>query len=205
MQHAKNRRDTFFQSSIFFRHIRVLWDSQWCELWRETFTVLQRSFSVPTDRLLRLLRRQPSCIPAGVLNFHSAAGRLQTSAEPEGKVEERDSAESHLEDIISSSASLCQSQALLVLPFFTTLPEEPLAELQRALDVLVVSHFPMQSDEFAKGSLHRNNYMDCVRKVAMLPISLANNSCDEMVPGCSLIFPLLSFILCFRGFMLILR
>ncbi|XP_062235399.1 DNA-dependent protein kinase catalytic subunit [Platichthys flesus] len=58
-----------------------------------------------------------------------------------------------------------KSQALLVLPFFITLPEEPLAELQRALDVLVVSHFPMQSDEFAKGSLHRNNYMDCIRKL----------------------------------------
>ncbi|XP_023253861.1 DNA-dependent protein kinase catalytic subunit [Seriola lalandi dorsalis] len=58
-----------------------------------------------------------------------------------------------------------KSQALLVLPFFTTLPEEPLAELQRALDALVVSHFPMQSDEFAKGSLHRNNYMDCIRKL----------------------------------------
>lgn len=58
-----------------------------------------------------------------------------------------------------------QSQALLVLPFFTTLPEEPLAELQKALDALVASHFPMQSDEFAKGSLHRNNYMDCIRKV----------------------------------------
>lgn len=52
-----------------------------------------------------------------------------------------------------------------MVPFFTTLPEEPLAELQRALDALVVSHFPMQSDEFAKGSLHRNNYMDCIRKV----------------------------------------
>ncbi|XP_019130385.2 DNA-dependent protein kinase catalytic subunit isoform X1 [Larimichthys crocea] len=58
-----------------------------------------------------------------------------------------------------------KSQALLVLPFFTTLPEEPLAELQRALDDLVASHFPMQSDEFAKGSLHRNNYMDCIRKL----------------------------------------
>lgn len=58
-----------------------------------------------------------------------------------------------------------KSQALLVLPFFTTLPEEPLAELQTALDSLVASHFPMQSDEFAKGSLHRNNYMDCVRKL----------------------------------------
>ncbi|XP_072306662.1 DNA-dependent protein kinase catalytic subunit [Eucyclogobius newberryi] len=58
-----------------------------------------------------------------------------------------------------------KSQALLVLPFFTTLPDEPLAELQKALDALVASHFPMQSDEFAKGSLHRNNYMDCVRKL----------------------------------------
>ncbi|KAM3860678.1 DNA-dependent protein kinase catalytic subunit [Diretmus argenteus] len=58
-----------------------------------------------------------------------------------------------------------KSQALLVLPFFTTLPEEPLAELQKALDALVASHFPMQSDEFPKGSLHRNNYMDCIRKL----------------------------------------
>lgn len=58
-----------------------------------------------------------------------------------------------------------KSQALLVLPFFTILPEEPLAELQRTLDALVASHFPMQSDEFAKGSLHRNNYMDCIRKL----------------------------------------
>uniref|UniRef100_A0A3Q2ZLZ6 DNA-dependent protein kinase catalytic subunit n=1 Tax=Kryptolebias marmoratus TaxID=37003 RepID=A0A3Q2ZLZ6_KRYMA len=58
-----------------------------------------------------------------------------------------------------------KSQALLVLPFFTTLQEEPLSELQKALDALIASHFPMQSDEFAKGSLHRNNYMDCVRKV----------------------------------------
>uniref|UniRef100_A0A3B4ZYV0 DNA-dependent protein kinase catalytic subunit n=1 Tax=Stegastes partitus TaxID=144197 RepID=A0A3B4ZYV0_9TELE len=58
-----------------------------------------------------------------------------------------------------------KSQALLVLPFFTTLPEEQLAELQKALDSLVASHFPMQSDEFPKGSLHRNNYMDCIRKL----------------------------------------
>ncbi|XP_044195297.1 DNA-dependent protein kinase catalytic subunit [Thunnus albacares] len=58
-----------------------------------------------------------------------------------------------------------KSQALLVLPFFTTLPEEPLKELQKALDALVAFHFPMQSDEFAKGSLQRNNYMDCIRKL----------------------------------------
>uniref|UniRef100_A0A3Q3H2P1 DNA-dependent protein kinase catalytic subunit n=1 Tax=Labrus bergylta TaxID=56723 RepID=A0A3Q3H2P1_9LABR len=58
-----------------------------------------------------------------------------------------------------------KSQALLVLPFLTSLPDEPLSELQRSLDALVASHFPMTSDEFAKGSLHRNNYMDCVRKL----------------------------------------
>uniref|UniRef100_A0A087Y0R2 DNA-dependent protein kinase catalytic subunit n=1 Tax=Poecilia formosa TaxID=48698 RepID=A0A087Y0R2_POEFO len=58
-----------------------------------------------------------------------------------------------------------KSQALLVLPFFTTLKGELLAGLQRALDAVVASHFPMQSDEFAKGSLHRNNYMDCIRKL----------------------------------------
>ncbi|KAM4719019.1 DNA-dependent protein kinase catalytic subunit isoform 2-T2 [Anableps anableps] len=58
-----------------------------------------------------------------------------------------------------------KSQALLVLPFFTTLQGEPVAGLQKALDALVASHFPMQSDEFAKGSLHRNNYMDCIRKL----------------------------------------
>ncbi|XP_062335709.1 DNA-dependent protein kinase catalytic subunit [Osmerus eperlanus] len=57
-----------------------------------------------------------------------------------------------------------KSQALIILPFFTTLPEEPLAELQRALEALVASHFPMQSDEFSRGSLQRNNYMECIRK-----------------------------------------
>lgn len=58
-----------------------------------------------------------------------------------------------------------QSQALIMLPFFTTLPSGPLEELQRALEALVAAHFPMQSDEFPRGSLQRNNYMDCVRKV----------------------------------------
>ncbi|MEQ2187982.1 hypothetical protein GOODEAATRI_010272 [Goodea atripinnis] len=65
----------------------------------------------------------------------------------------------------ASSENPSMSQALLVLPFFTTLQGEPLAGLQKALDTLVASHFPMQSDEFAKGSLHRNNYMDCIRKL----------------------------------------
>ncbi|KAJ8280685.1 hypothetical protein GJAV_G00057750 [Gymnothorax javanicus] len=57
-----------------------------------------------------------------------------------------------------------KTQALLVLPFFTELPDESLKELQKALDVLVASHFPMQSDEFPKGSLEFNNYADCIKK-----------------------------------------
>ncbi|GAA6076648.1 DNA-dependent protein kinase catalytic subunit isoform X1, partial [Tachysurus ichikawai] len=58
-----------------------------------------------------------------------------------------------------------KSQALIMLPFFTTLPSGPLEELQRGLQTLVAAHFPMQSDEFPRGSLQCNNYMDCVRKV----------------------------------------
>ncbi|XP_062849596.1 DNA-dependent protein kinase catalytic subunit [Trichomycterus rosablanca] len=57
-----------------------------------------------------------------------------------------------------------KSQALIMLPFFTTLPTGPLEELKRALEALVANHFPMQSDEFPRGSLQRNNYMDCIRK-----------------------------------------
>ncbi|XP_026183019.1 DNA-dependent protein kinase catalytic subunit isoform X2 [Mastacembelus armatus] len=58
-----------------------------------------------------------------------------------------------------------KSQALLVLPFFTTLPEQPLAELQKALDAFVALNFPMQSDEFTKGTLQHSNYVDCIRKL----------------------------------------
>ncbi|KAG5837285.1 hypothetical protein ANANG_G00237680 [Anguilla anguilla] len=57
-----------------------------------------------------------------------------------------------------------KTHALLVLPFFTALPEGSLMELQKALEVLVASHFPMQSDEFPKGSLEFNNYADCIKK-----------------------------------------
>uniref|UniRef100_A0A672S298 DNA-dependent protein kinase catalytic subunit n=1 Tax=Sinocyclocheilus grahami TaxID=75366 RepID=A0A672S298_SINGR len=57
-----------------------------------------------------------------------------------------------------------KSQALIMLPFFTTLPSMPLEELRRALETLVAAHFPMQSDEFPRGSLQCNNYMDCIRK-----------------------------------------
>ncbi|XP_056317923.1 DNA-dependent protein kinase catalytic subunit [Danio aesculapii] len=57
-----------------------------------------------------------------------------------------------------------KSQALIMLPFFTALPCMPLEELRRALESLVATHFPMQSDEFPRGSLQCNNYMDCIRK-----------------------------------------
>lgn len=68
------------------------------------------------------------------------------------------------------------------------LPEEPLAALQSCLDTLVVSHFPIQSDEFAEGSLHRNNYMDCIRKVDPVMVSVAEGRCrashsDARVPS----------------------
>ncbi|XP_036376580.1 DNA-dependent protein kinase catalytic subunit isoform X1 [Megalops cyprinoides] len=57
-----------------------------------------------------------------------------------------------------------KSHALIILPYFTTLPEEQLMALKKALEVLVASHFPMQSDEFPKGSLQFNNYVDCIKK-----------------------------------------
>ncbi|XP_066575742.1 DNA-dependent protein kinase catalytic subunit isoform X2 [Amia ocellicauda] len=57
-----------------------------------------------------------------------------------------------------------KSHALIILPFFTNLPESTLADLQKSLEVLVASHFPMQSDEFHKGSLRYNNYVDSIKK-----------------------------------------
>ncbi|KAI1889250.1 hypothetical protein AGOR_G00177210 [Albula goreensis] len=42
-----------------------------------------------------------------------------------------------------------KGHALVILPFFTSLPEQPLAELQRALE----------------GSLNFNNYVDCIKKL----------------------------------------
>ncbi|XP_028826126.1 DNA-dependent protein kinase catalytic subunit isoform X2 [Denticeps clupeoides] len=57
-----------------------------------------------------------------------------------------------------------KSQTLVLVPFFTALPAEPLAKLQMSLESLVASHFPMKSDELPRGSLQCNNYMDCIRK-----------------------------------------
>ncbi|XP_063779765.1 DNA-dependent protein kinase catalytic subunit [Pseudophryne corroboree] len=57
-----------------------------------------------------------------------------------------------------------KSQALIILPFFTNLKEERLAELKNALDQFVAFNFPMKSDEFPKGTLKYNNYVDSIKK-----------------------------------------
>ncbi|CAM5116256.1 unnamed protein product [Natator depressus] len=57
-----------------------------------------------------------------------------------------------------------KSQAVIILPFFTNLTGERLSELKDALDQLVAFNFPMKSDEFPKGTLRYNNYVDCTKK-----------------------------------------
>ncbi|XP_075703736.1 DNA-dependent protein kinase catalytic subunit-like, partial [Rhinoderma darwinii] len=57
-----------------------------------------------------------------------------------------------------------KSQAVIILPFFTNLKEERLIELKNTLDQFVAFNFPMKSDEFPKGTLKFNNYVDCVKK-----------------------------------------
>ncbi|KYO26142.1 DNA-dependent protein kinase catalytic subunit isoform B [Alligator mississippiensis] len=57
-----------------------------------------------------------------------------------------------------------KSQAVIILPFFTNLTGERLKELKDALDQLVAFNFPMKSDEFPKGTLRYNNYVDCTKK-----------------------------------------
>ncbi|CAH2285137.1 DNA-dependent kinase catalytic subunit [Pelobates cultripes] len=57
-----------------------------------------------------------------------------------------------------------KSQAILVLPFFSKLTGERLTELKNTLDNFVAFNFPMKSDEFPKGTLKYNNYVDCVKK-----------------------------------------
>lgn len=59
-----------------------------------------------------------------------------------------------------------QSQAIIILPFFTNLVGERLHSLKNALDQLVAFNFPLRSDEFPKGSLKYNNYVDCIKKVS---------------------------------------
>uniref|UniRef100_A0A663MNQ6 DNA-dependent protein kinase catalytic subunit n=1 Tax=Athene cunicularia TaxID=194338 RepID=A0A663MNQ6_ATHCN len=57
-----------------------------------------------------------------------------------------------------------KGQAVIILPFFTNLTGEKLDDLKNALDQLVAFNFPMRSDEFPKGTLKHNNYVDCTKK-----------------------------------------
>ncbi|XP_053322155.1 DNA-dependent protein kinase catalytic subunit [Spea bombifrons] len=57
-----------------------------------------------------------------------------------------------------------KGQAVIVLPFFTNLTGEKLMELKCTLDQFVAFNFPMKSDEFPRGTLRFNNYVDCVKK-----------------------------------------
>ncbi|KAM8811045.1 DNA-dependent protein kinase catalytic subunit [Eudromia elegans] len=57
-----------------------------------------------------------------------------------------------------------KSQAVIILPFFTNLTGEKLNDLKNALDQLIASNFPLTSDEFPKGTLKHNNYVDCIKK-----------------------------------------
>uniref|UniRef100_A0A6I8P9D2 DNA-dependent protein kinase catalytic subunit n=1 Tax=Ornithorhynchus anatinus TaxID=9258 RepID=A0A6I8P9D2_ORNAN len=57
-----------------------------------------------------------------------------------------------------------KSQAVLILPFFTNLTGDRLNDLKNALEQFVAFNFPMNSDEFPKGTLRYNNYVDCTKK-----------------------------------------
>ncbi|KAL1788740.1 DNA-dependent protein kinase catalytic subunit isoform X1 [Sigmodon hispidus] len=57
-----------------------------------------------------------------------------------------------------------KGQAIILLPFFTSLTEGRLENLKHILEKLIVSNFPMKSDEFPPDSLKYNNYVDCMKK-----------------------------------------
>ncbi|XP_053571003.1 LOW QUALITY PROTEIN: DNA-dependent protein kinase catalytic subunit [Bombina bombina] len=57
-----------------------------------------------------------------------------------------------------------KSQAVLILPFFTNLTDEHLNKLKNALDEFVAFNIPIRADEFYKGTLKYNNYVDCMKK-----------------------------------------
>lgn len=64
------------------------------------------------------------------------------------------------------SALLPQGQAVILLPFFTNLTEGSLEDLKHVLEKLIISNFPMKSEEFPPGTLRYNNYVDCMKKVS---------------------------------------
>ncbi|XP_029779032.1 DNA-dependent protein kinase catalytic subunit [Suricata suricatta] len=57
-----------------------------------------------------------------------------------------------------------KGQAVILLPFFTNLTGGSLEDLKHVLEKLIVSNFPMKSEEFPPGTLRYNNYVDCMKK-----------------------------------------
>ncbi|KAM6171214.1 DNA-dependent protein kinase catalytic subunit isoform 3-T3 [Erethizon dorsatum] len=57
-----------------------------------------------------------------------------------------------------------KGQAVILLPFFTSLTGSYLDNLKGVLEKLIVSNFPMKSHEFPPGTLRYNNYVDCMKK-----------------------------------------
>nr|XP_055174250.1 DNA-dependent protein kinase catalytic subunit isoform X3 [Nyctereutes procyonoides] len=55
-------------------------------------------------------------------------------------------------------------QAVILLPFFTNLTGGSLEDLEHVLEKLIVSNFPMKSEEFPLGTLRYSNYVDCMKK-----------------------------------------
>jgi DNA-dependent protein kinase catalytic subunit len=68
--------------------------------------------------------------------------------------------------VISFVCIAPQSQAVILLPFFTNLTGGSLEDLKHVLEKLIVFNFPMKSDEFPPGTLRYNNYVDCMKKVS---------------------------------------
>ncbi|XP_036089192.1 DNA-dependent protein kinase catalytic subunit [Rousettus aegyptiacus] len=57
-----------------------------------------------------------------------------------------------------------KGQAVILLPFFTNLTGDSLEDLKHVLEKLIISNFPMKSEEFPPGTLRYNNYVDCMKK-----------------------------------------
>lgn len=72
-----------------------------------------------------------------------------------------------MESLSQSHVALAlQGQAVILLPFFTSLTGGHLQELKHVLGKFIVSNFPMKSEEFPPGTLRYNNYADCMKKVS---------------------------------------
>ncbi|ELV09918.1 DNA-dependent protein kinase catalytic subunit [Tupaia chinensis] len=67
--------------------------------------------------------------------------------------------------VLALLAKILQGQAVALLPFFTNLTGDRLDDLKSVLEKLIISNFPMKSDEFPPGTLQYNNYVDCMKKL----------------------------------------